>query len=110
MPIKDYEYQMPDMDPLVAVALITTHAIVHVSSHSVMPAAKVEKVEDLCISSAKTTEDWQCFRSRWSDYVKATKLSSTDKVIQLLRRMLRRSTVEGPHSKHTRDSHRKDER
>ena len=29
-------------------------------------------------------EDWQYFRSRWNDYVKATKLVGTNKVIQLL--------------------------
>ena len=37
-----------------------------------------------CLSSAGTTEDWQYFKSRWSDYVKATKIDGTDKIIQLL--------------------------
>ena len=36
------------------------------------------------ISSAGTTEDWLYFKSRWGDYVKATKLEGTDRVIQLL--------------------------
>ena len=72
------------MDSVVAAALLTTHATVHASSHPVVPTAKAEKVKRPCISSAGTTEDWQYFRSRWGDYVKATKLSGTDKVIQLL--------------------------
>ena len=75
---------MPDMDPMVAAALITTHTTIHASPHSVMPVAKAENVKHLCISSAGTTEDWQYFRSRWSDYVRATKLSGTDRIIQLL--------------------------
>ena len=29
-------------------------------------------------------EDWQYFKSRWGDYVKATKLEGTDRIIQLL--------------------------
>ena len=52
--------------------------------HPVVPVAKAEKVKRPCISYAGTTEDWQYFRSRWSDYVRATRLSGTDKVIQLL--------------------------
>ena len=76
---------MPDVDPVVAAALITAHATIHASPHSVMSVAKPEKVKRLCISSSGTTEDWQYFRSRWSDYVRATKLSGTDRVIQLFK-------------------------
>ncbi len=36
------------------------------------------------ITSSGTTEDWQYFKSRWDDYVKATRLTGTDRVIQLL--------------------------
>ena len=36
------------------------------------------------ISSAGTSEDWSYFQSRWGDYVKATKVTGTDKVVQLL--------------------------
>ena len=80
-PIEGCEYETPDVDPVVAAALITTHATVHASHH---PTAKAEKVKRPCISSAGTTEDWQYFISRWNDYVRATKLSGTDRVIQLL--------------------------
>ena len=38
----------------------------------------------MSLSSAGTTEDWLYFKSRWGDYVKATKLEGTDRVIQLL--------------------------
>ncbi len=36
------------------------------------------------MTSAGTTEDWVYFKSRWSDYVRATRLTGQDKVIQLL--------------------------
>ena len=83
-PIENCEYQTPDVDPVVAAALIATHATIHASPHSVVPVAKAEKVKCPCISSSGTTEDWEYFRSRWSDYVRATKLSGTNRVIQLL--------------------------
>ena len=83
-PIKDCEYRMPDVEPVVAAALITTHATVHGLPHFAASVAKAEKVKHPCISSAGTTEDCQYFTSRWSDYVEATKLSGTHKVIQLL--------------------------
>ena len=83
-PIEDCEYQMLGVDPVVAAALITTHATVHALPHLATPVAKAEKVKRPCISSSGTTEDWHYFISRWSDYVKATKFSGTDRVIQLL--------------------------
>ena len=81
-PIQDCEYRTPDVDPVVAAALITTHATTHSVPHPVM--AKAEKVKRPSISSGGTTEDWQYFKSRWDDYVRATKISGADKVIQLL--------------------------
>ena len=83
-PIENCEYQTPDVDPEVAAALIAAHATIHSSPHSIVPVAKAEKVKHPCISSSGTTEDWQYFRSRWNDYVRAMKLSGTDRVIQLL--------------------------
>ena len=73
-PIEDCEYRTPDVDPVVAAALITTRATVHGLPHSATSVAKAEKVKRPCISSAGTTEDWQYFTSRWTDYVEATKL------------------------------------
>ena len=69
---------------MLAAALLTTHATTHGSPHSATPIARAEKVKRPSVSSAGTTEDWQYFKSRWSDYVKATKLDGTNKVIQLL--------------------------
>ena len=63
--LKIHEYQMPDMDPVVAETLITAHAY----SHSIIPVAKAEKVKLQCISSSRSMEDWQYFRSRLIDYV-----------------------------------------
>ncbi len=77
-PIEDCEYQTPDVESVVAAALITAHAISHQAS------AHVEKVKRPTISSAGTTQDWQYFKSRWNDYVRATRLRGADKVIQLL--------------------------
>lgn len=84
-PIEGCEYKTPDVDPVVAAALITTHGTVHQTP--TVPActsARVEKVKRPTVSSAGTTEDWQYFKSRWEDYVRATKLEGTDKIIQLL--------------------------
>ena len=83
-PIEGCEYETPDVDAVVAAALITTHATVHKSASPDAATARVEKVKRPNISSAGATEDWQYFKSRWNDYVRATKLTGTDKVIQLL--------------------------
>ena len=53
-PIEDCEYRTLDLDPMVAAALITTHATVHGLPHSAAPVAKAEKVKRPCISSAGT--------------------------------------------------------
>ncbi len=83
-PIEGCEYETPDVDPVVAAALLTTHATTHQTPSASTPTAKVERVKRPSVSSAGTTEDWQYFKSRWDDYVKATKLEGTDKIIQLL--------------------------
>ena len=85
-PIDGCDYETPDVDPIVAAALITTHATVHQAGPAPTAAtpARAEKVKRPSISSAGTTEEWQYFLLRWSDYVKATRLNGTDKIIQLL--------------------------
>ncbi len=80
-PIEGCEYQTPDVESVVAAALITAHAISHQARND---SAHVEKVKRPTVSSAGTTQDWQYFKSRWNDYVRATRLKGTDKVIQLL--------------------------
>ena len=83
-PIEGCGYETPDVNAVIAAALITTQAISHQAPSRPMQAAKVEKVKRPSISSAGTTEDWLYFKSRWGDYVIATKLEGTDRVIQLL--------------------------
>ena len=82
--IEGCEYEMPDVDPVIAAALITTHATSYQTPSQPTQTARVEKVKRPSILSAGTTEDWLYFKSRWGDYVKATKLEGTDRVIQLL--------------------------
>lgn len=47
-------------------------------------AAKVERVRRPTVTTIGTSEDWAYFKSRWKDYVEATKEDGRDKVIQLL--------------------------
>lgn len=83
-PIVGCEYETPDADPVVAAALITTHATSHQAPEVSTQPARVEKVKRPSISLAGTTEDWHYFKTRWADYVRATRLEGTDRVIQLL--------------------------
>ena len=72
------------MDPVIAATLITNNATIHQTRSGPTQKVRVEKVKRPIISPAGTTEDWQYFKLRWSDYVKATRLEGADKVIQLL--------------------------
>ena len=84
-PIEGCEYTTPDVEAVIAAALITTHATSHRTPDApTAQVARVEKVKRPSVSSAGTTEDWQYFMSRWGDYVKATRLEGQDRVIQLL--------------------------
>ncbi len=83
-PVEGCEYETPVVAAVVAAALITAHIINHRVPDGPTPTARVEKVRRPSISSAGTTEEWQYFKSRWGDYVTATKLRGTDRVIQLL--------------------------
>ena len=47
-------------------------------------AAKIEKVRPPAISTAGLNEDWSYFLTQWQDYVDSTKITSKDKVVQLL--------------------------
>ena len=83
-PIEGCEYETPDVEAVLAAALITTHATSHRTTSRSTQTARVEKVKRPNVLSAGTTEDWQFFKSRWNDYVKATRLEGTDRIIQLL--------------------------
>lgn len=71
------------MDATLAAAFLTAHAMIHRTQRPAQ-AARAEKVRRPDISSAGTTEDWVYFRSRWDDYVRATKLVGPDRILQLL--------------------------
>ena len=83
-PITGCPYETPDTEPVVAAALITVHATTHSMAGVSAATPRAEKVKRPNVSSAGTSEDWQYFRSRWEDYVKATKLTGTDRIVQLL--------------------------
>ena len=83
-PITDCEYSTPDVEAVLAAALITTHATTHTAANVNVVTAKVEQVKRPTISSAGTSEEWAYFQWRWSDYADATKVTGKDKVIQLL--------------------------
>ena len=83
-PIDCCDYETPDVDPVIAAALITAHATSHQMPSQPRQTALVEKVKRPSILSAGTTEDWLYFKSRWADYARATKLEGTDRVVQLL--------------------------
>ena len=81
-PIDGCSYETPDENPAIIAALLTVHSQTH--THATVTAAKVEKVKRPVISAAGTSEEWQYFQHRWSDYVKATKITGPDLVMQLL--------------------------
>ena len=63
-------------------ALITAHSKTHDSKKA--NGEKAEKVRRPAISSEGTTEAWTYFLSRWGHYVKATKITAEEQVLQLL--------------------------
>ena len=92
-PIDGCLYETPDVDAVLAAALITTHSTVHARATTSVATAKVEKVKRPTISSAGTSEDWLYFTSRWDDYVEATKVSGADKVVPVMSNSARTSPV-----------------
>jgi len=80
-PIPNCDYTTPaDLDPAIVAQLLATHTTTHTSGAT----AKVEKVKRPTVKAAGTSEDWQYFNTRWSEYVDATKIVGRDKVLQLL--------------------------
>lgn len=82
-PIPGCEYETDDLDGVLVAALLTTHAMVHAAAPA-SGSAKTEKVKRPTISSAGSSEDWTYFKSRWNDYVEATKVKGKERIIQLL--------------------------
>ncbi len=89
-PIEGCPYETPDVQPVVAAALITHYprnqppSVQRWTSASSEGGERQEKVKRASISSAGTTEEWLYFKSRWGNYVTATRLQGTDHMIQLL--------------------------
>jgi hypothetical protein len=79
-PIADCDYETGDLDAAIVAALLTTHG----HTHAAGAAAKVEKVRRPSIKAAGSSEEWEYFLSRWTEYCDATKVGGKDKVIQLL--------------------------
>ena len=76
-------YATPDVDAILAAALINTHTMTH-AAVSNTAIAKMEKVKCPTISSGGTNKEWRYFISHWADYVEATEVTGKNKVIQLL--------------------------
>ena len=84
-PIPNCTYAIDDVDAIIAVALLNTHAIIHAPTPSTnAAAAKVERVKRPTVTSAGSSEEWDYFLVRWRDYVEATKVTGKDRTIQLL--------------------------
>ena len=84
-PINGRPYATPDIDAILAVALINTHTTTYVAATNTA-ITKAEKVKHPSISSGGTNKEWKYFTSRWADFIEATKVSGKDKVIQHLER------------------------
>ena len=81
-PFPGCTYSTPEgQETIMAVALLNAHTLVHSRSE---PCAKPDKVKRPEMSSDGTTEGWTYFLTRWAAYIKATRLSGSDLVIQLL--------------------------
>ena len=81
-PITNCNYATPDVEAVIAAALISTHATSHTNSSAIK--APVEKIRRHTISLSGTSEDWSYFLSRWEDYKAATKLQRAECITQLL--------------------------
>ena len=78
----DCPYTTDDLPAELVLKLLDIHAGSHATPPQ--PTIKIERVRRPTISSAGTSEEWQYFQTRWGEYVAATKISGTDRVIQLL--------------------------
>ena len=73
-PIEGCAYATPDIEAIIAVALLNTHATVHSVPAVSSAGAKMEQVKRPLISSAGTSEDWTYFLSRWRTMRRRQKL------------------------------------
>ena len=84
------EYLTEEVTEPTALALLTIHSgSVHQSTPSTGAqqsgsTVRVEQVKRPTIRSGGSSEDWTYFKTRWSEYTVATKVSGQDRIIQLL--------------------------
>ena len=81
-PVSDCKYTIrAGTDPAVVVQLLQMHQ--H-DAHTRPMSIKAEKASRPKVTAAGSSEDWEYFSSRWSEYKKAANLTDTDCVVQLL--------------------------
>ena len=81
-PIPGCTYKTDDLPSDIVIKLLDIHASSH--ANPPQPTPKVERFRRPLISSAGTSEEWQYFLTRWTEYKTVTKISGTDQVFQLL--------------------------
>ena len=68
-----------------AITLLQMHEKAkHEQQTATHSSLKADKVRRPTITGGGSSEDWQNFVTRWEEYAAATKLSESDKVLQLL--------------------------
>ena len=81
-PAPNCEYVTDDINPEAVATALQLHAGHHMQSTT--SSIKPEKVKRPSVYSGGSSEDWQYFLTRWSEYKAATKLANADTVLQLL--------------------------
>ena len=80
-PITGCTYTTPAEHSIeVAVTLLNLHG----KDHDSNPTSRADKVKRPVISSSGTTEEWDYFESRWTEYKRATNITGTEATLQLL--------------------------
>ena len=90
-PYPECTYETDEAEGQLAATLLSIHSA-GAHNHTqvggdpqMQPAkAKIDKVRHPTVSAAGSSEEWSYFETRRGDYVKATKITGKDKVIQLL--------------------------
>ena len=82
-PVPNCEYVTDDVSDELAIVMFKLHGDgAHSQQHNKPAKAEAVKRPTVCIGG--TSEEWQYFLTRWSDYKIATNISGVDLIIQLL--------------------------
>ncbi|XP_064090315.1 interferon-induced very large GTPase 1-like isoform X2 [Macrobrachium nipponense] len=79
-PVPGCDYVTDDLDAVIVAALLTTHRTVHIPRTT----SVVTEVRRPTLPATGTSEDWSDFKSKWSKYVDAAKITGQEKVQHLL--------------------------